>query len=172
MDFEFYLDKFRSSANKLDINLLAKRDIEVNVGVVMDSVYLKLYKREWSSDQNNPLDAETRIFFSIWVNEKTLRKNRVYYNIHALKLWNLKAYSISSRAFAAIFRKLLDENVQNWDNLRIDFGPLTLMEGWSEFQEVDLEKLIQNFAEKFLEIDHLIDQTLSIFKIKKLDNEK
>ncbi|MEP6645618.1 MAG: hypothetical protein ABJC12_00895 [Saprospiraceae bacterium] len=164
MEFEHYLGKFKKSADALDRNLLVQKGLEISVGIVMDSVYLKLYKREWTNDINNPLNAEARIFFSVWVNKKTLQENRVYYNIHALKLRKLKGYSILSREFAERFRKLFKKFQSKWENVSIKFGPLTLMEGWTEFDEGNLEKIILRFAEKFIEIENLIDKTLKEFE--------
>lgn len=164
MDFEHYLDKFKKSAESLDKELLNKKELEISVGIVMDSVYLKLYKREWTNDLNNPLNAEARIFFSIWVNEKTIQEKKVFYNIHALKLRKLEGYSILSRDFADRFREKFKEYQDNWVNVSVKFGPLTLMEGWTEFEEENLEKNIVQFAEKFIDIENLIDQTLKEYE--------
>lgn len=164
MDFEHYLDKFRKSAESLDKTNLNRKGLEISVGVVMESVYLKLYKREWTNDLNNPLNAEARIFFSIWVNEKTIQEKKIFYNIHALKLRKLKGYSILSREFADCFRKKFKKYQDNWINVSVKFGPLTLMEGWTEFEEENLEKSVLQFAENFIEIEDLIDQTLEEYE--------
>lgn len=164
MDFENYLDKFKKSADRIDKNSLVQKELEISVGIVLDSVFLKLYKREWTNDLNNPLNAETRIFFSIWVNKKTLQENKVFYNIHALKLRKLKGYSISSTEFAESFRQKFKKYQENWDNVSVKFGPLTLMEGWTEFKEENLETIVLQFAENFIEIENLIDQTLKEYE--------
>ncbi len=164
MDFENYLEKFKKSANRLNKNILDQKELEISVGIVLDSVYLKLYKREWTNDLNNPLSAETRIFFSVWVNEKTLQENKVFYNIHALKLRKLKGYSILSTKFADSFRKKFKKYQDNWDNVSVKFGPLTLMEGWTEFEEENLEKIVLRFADNFIKIENLIDQTLKEYE--------
>jgi hypothetical protein len=164
MNFEDYLEKFKKSAENIDKSILKKKDLEISVGIVLDSVYLKLYKRDWTNELNNPLSAETRIFFSIWVNEKTLQKNKVFYNIHALKLRKLKGYSILSTKFADSFRKKFKKYENSWDNVSVKFGPLTLMEGWKDFEEENLEIIITNFANNFVEIENLIEQTLKEFE--------
>ncbi|MGH2666646.1 hypothetical protein [Flavobacterium sp.] len=164
MDFENYLDKFKKSADRLDKSRLDKKELEISVGIVLDSVYLKLYKREWTNDLNNPLSSETRIFFSVWVNEKTLEENKVFYNIHALKLRKLKGYSILSTKFAESFRKKFKKYQENWDNVSVKFGPLTLMEGWAYFEEENIEKIVLRFAENFVEIENLIGQTLKEYE--------
>ncbi|MBK7651633.1 MAG: hypothetical protein IPJ20_14115 [Flammeovirgaceae bacterium] len=79
--------------------------MEVSVGIILDSVYLKIYKKEWTSDFSNPLNAEARIFFSIWLNDKKIQDNKIFYNIHALKLRKLKGYLILSKEFGEQFQK-------------------------------------------------------------------
>jgi hypothetical protein len=164
MDFEFYCHKFRKAAERLDKIQLNKKQLEASVGIVLDSVFLKLYKREWTSDLNNPLNAEARIFFSVWVNDKTIQENKIYYNIHALKLRKLKGHSVLSREFADRYRKHFKKYKTNWENVNINLGPLTLMEGWKELSAENLERIIVKLADDFSEIDHLIDETLKAFK--------
>lgn len=164
MDFEHYLEKFKKSADSIDKSRLDKAKLEISVGIVLDSVYLKLYKTEWTNDLSNPLSAESRIFFSVWLSEKTLREHKVFYNIHALKLRKLKGFSILSIKFADSFRKKFKKYEGNWSNISVKFGPLTLMEGWIEFKEENLEKDVLRFAENFIEIENLIDQTLKEYE--------
>lgn len=164
MDYTLYLDKFQKAANQLNKNVLAKKKLEVSVGIVLDSVYLKLYKKEWTNDADNPLTATTRIFFSVWVNDSILLDEKVFYNIHALKLRHLKGYAISSRDFATTFRKHFKEFEPQWENVSVKFGPLTLMEGWQKVDSENLEATITSLANNFLTIETLIDKTLSSFK--------
>ncbi|MEP7197099.1 MAG: hypothetical protein ABI851_11325 [Saprospiraceae bacterium] len=164
MDIKHYLDKFNKSADRLDKKQLNQKELEVSVDLVLDSVCLKLFKRAWTNDTNKPLTAEARIFFSVWINDKTLKENKVYYNIHALKLRKLNTYAILSRAFADNFRNKFKKYQNNWENVSTKFGPLTLMEGWVEFEEENLENIVFGFAEKFIEIEQLMDQTLKEFE--------
>ncbi|TDW46990.1 hypothetical protein EV144_1055 [Flavobacterium sp. 270] len=166
MDYQFYLDKFQASANLIDTKILEEKNILLNVGVVLDSVFLKLYKKEWTNDLEDPLNAKTRIFFSIWVNDHTLNNRKIYYNIHALKLRNLKGYSITSRNFAEIFRLHFKDFENNWENVSLKHGPLTLMEGWKNLEEENMKNTIVNLANNFLEIEYLINETLEKFKNK------
>ncbi len=172
MDFEYYLDKFKKSESQLNKNSLELKNLEVSVGIEMkDSVCLKLYKREWTNDLKNPLNAEARIFFSVWLSDKTVKENKLFYNIHALKLRKLKGYSILSRGFADSFIKEFKIYQDNWQNVSVKFGPLTLMEGWVELDEKNLETNILQLAEEFIKIEILFDQTLTKFK-KKLSSTK
>lgn len=164
MDYKYYLDIFQKAADNLDKIKLQEKQIEVAVGEVLNSVFLKLYKKSWANPSQNPITADTRIFFSIWVNNSTLDKQTLFYNIHALKLRHLKGYSIQSRKFADTFRKSFKDYKHNWQNVSDNFGPLTLMEGW---QQIDLENFqgdIVKLAKNFIEIEHLVDNTLNEFK--------
>ncbi|HMU46339.1 MAG TPA: hypothetical protein PKC72_08230 [Chitinophagaceae bacterium] len=164
MDYNFYLDIFQKSADKLDKKLLKRKLLEVGVGVVLDSVFIKLYKRGWTNDTTDPMNAKTRIFFSIWINDKTIKENKIFYNIHALKLRQLRGYSISSKQFAQRFRAAFEHYQDDWKNVSVKFGPLTLMEGWEALNEKDLENTLIRITRSFLKIDHLIDEILDSFK--------
>lgn len=164
MDYEYYLEKFRKAAELLDKKMLNEKHLEINVGITLNSVCLKLYKKEWANDKTDPINSKTRIFFSIWLNENTIQENKVFYNIHALKLRLIKEYSINSREFANGFRRDFKKYEQNWENISVKFGPLTLMEGWTELKEENLENNILKLANNFLKIEYLIDKTLENFK--------
>ena len=116
----------------------------------------------------NPLNAEAKIFFSIWVFDKTILQNRILCNIHAFKLRKLKGYSISSREFAERYRQSFEDFKNNWENVNVNLGPLTLMEGWKEFNTENLESIIVTTANDFLAIDHLIDNTMKAFERTRL----
>ena len=169
MAYEHYLDNFRKAADRIDKRMLQEKQLELNVGVKLNSVVLKLYKKEWANDKIDPLNANTRIFFSIWVNveEETKKQNKVFYNIHAFKLRELEGYAIKSRDFAESFRKEFVNHKQNWMNISVEFGPLTLMQGWGYFDKENLDNSIVNLANNFVSIDYLIDNTLKKFKKRK-----
>jgi hypothetical protein len=165
VDTSFYLDKFQKAADKLDKKLLKKKQVEN--AVVMygkDSVVLKLYKKSWTNQFQDPLTSESRIFFSIWVSDSSIKEEKLLYNIHALKLKQLKNYFIQSRKFAGVFRDRFKPFEHKWKNVSVDFGPLTLMEGWLNIDVVNFQDDILELANKFLEIEHLVDDTLAHFK--------
>ena len=164
MNYEYYLEKFQKSADRLDKKMLTKKHMEIHVGITLESVVLKLYKRSWTNDKMNPLNARTRIFFAIWTNDKTLRQNKIFYNIHALKLRDFKGYSITSKGFANSFREDFLIFEQDWKNVSTKYGPLTLMEGWEHFENATLEDIVLKLANKFLSIEHLIDNTLEKYQ--------
>lgn len=164
MDLKQYLKLFREAAGQVNKNILREQQIELAVGKVLDSVFLKLYKKSWANSPGDPLTAETRIFFSVWVNEKTLQEQKMYYNIHALKLRKLKGYAIESRKFASVFRAGFERYRNKWPNVAVDLGPLTLMEGWVKTDDEKMPEQVTMLANNFLEIAHLIDEALAQFR--------
>lgn len=163
MDTENYLDRFQKAADQLDKKLLQQKQIEVAVGVVLNSAFLKLYKKTWATPLQDPLTADSRIFFSIWINDATIKEQKIFYNIHALKLRHLKGYKIQSRKFADIFRNRFKQFDKKWKNVSVRFGPLTLMEGWLTIDPGNFQKEVVELANNFIEIEHLIDDTLEHF---------
>jgi hypothetical protein len=164
IDLNGYRDIFQKAAQALDISTLQDHNIEIAVVHVVDSIVLKLYKKSWSNPLEDPLTADTRIFFSIWVNKSSLEKQQLVYNIHALKLRHLKGYAIQSRTFAALFRKLFQEYQHKWPNCSTEYGPLTLMQGWQLIHPEYLQQQIIELANKFSEIEYLIDTILEEFR--------
>jgi hypothetical protein len=86
------------------------------------------------------------------------------YNIHALKLRQLKGYSIESRKFADTFRGEFKDFEYKWQNVSIKFGPLTLMEGLLKINAENFQDEILELVNNFLEIEYLVDETLAKFK--------
>jgi hypothetical protein len=165
MDTNFYLGIFQNAADEIDKNVLAQKQLEVATGLYGDSVFLKLYKKSWASPSPNPLTAQSRIFFSIWINDSAIAEEKLLYNIHALKLRLLKGYSIASRKFADSFRGYFAEFEQQWPNVSLNYGPLTLMQGWIQPDPEKMREEIVELSNNFLEIESLIDQTLAKFKV-------
>jgi len=164
MDFTYYLDKFQKASDQLDKKILDKKQIEVAVGIYKNSVFLKLYKKTWANKFQDPLTSDSRIFFSVWINDPVIKEQKIFYNIHALKLRQLKGYSIQSRKFADIFRDSFKDFEHKWKNVSVKFGPLTLMEGWLEIDLDNFQNEILELANNFLEIEHLVDNTLTKFR--------
>nr|WP_067059345.1 hypothetical protein [Mucilaginibacter sp. L294] len=164
IDSEIYLNTFQKAAVQLDKEVLKTLQIEVAVGEMMDSVYLKMYKRAWANPNEDPLHSKSRIFFSIWMNDNIIAEQKISYNIHAFKLRQLDGYLIQSRKFADLFRANFKQFENEWPNVSVKFGPLTLMEGWVRLQPDHLQNQIQSLAIGFLEIIPLIDNTLAKFK--------
>ncbi|MGB2846727.1 MAG: hypothetical protein WBB93_04125 [Saprospiraceae bacterium] len=164
MNFAQYLYQFQDTANQLDKKILKQKGLEVAVGITLESVYLKLYKKSWANPSQDPLTSTSRIFFSIWVNEVTLAEEKLFYNIHALKLRQLHGYKIESRKFADTFRALFKTLEDQWPNVSTQFGPLTLIEGWLPLDIPSLPHQLTRLADIFLTLEPLIDITLSRFQ--------
>ncbi len=162
MNTSFYIKEFQKAADQLDKKLLIKKEIEV--AVVLDSVCLKLYKKSWANELQDPLTTESRIFFSIWINDTTIEAQKISYNIHAFKLRHPKGYAIQSRQFADAFRESFKAFEAQWPNVSVKYGPLTLMEGWVKLNENDFIHDVLALANNFLAIEHLVDDTLLKFK--------
>lgn len=125
-------------------------------------VALKLLKPHWSNDVQDRIGNASGIFFSIWTDETSPRILR--YNIHAFKLRELKGYKLESRKFAEAFRTSFSKLHQEWPNLRTDFGPQTLMEGFQERPADALENTIVEWSSRFPPLADLIDALLKTKK--------
>jgi hypothetical protein len=161
MDLSSYLDKFQTSTARLDSARFSKDQLDYKCGRWLRSVVLKFQKKAWADPLPAAKPFEGSIFCSIWVNETLIQQGRLNYNIHALKLRELKGYAIQSREFAEAFRSRFKPFSRKWPNVSVDFGPLNLMEGWAPFDETDLEPKIQQLAYQFLELAPIIDDLLA-----------
>ena len=75
MEKTFYLEDFQRMAAALKSELLTHR-LEVAAVTYGDAVVLKLYRASWANPSQDPLTAETRIFFSVWTKEQPLKKQK------------------------------------------------------------------------------------------------
>ncbi|MFP3835150.1 hypothetical protein [Chryseobacterium sp. SIMBA_028] len=164
MDYTFYLKEFNSVIEIIPKEEFERCNLEVAIEVVLESAALKVYNPEWSGDPLSPLDATGRIFFSIWINEQSIKERKVYYNIHALKVRTLTNYSISSRKFAQDFRSEFLKYQKDWPNVSVDCGPLTLMQGWVDLKVEKLQKNVFELVQNFLKISFTIDRVLALYK--------
>ncbi len=168
MNHIHYLNSFKNAANRPDKKLLSKKQVEVETGIWLECIVLRLQKKHWANSPYDKPHSGSSIFFSVWLNDKTIKKNKILYNIHALKLRQLKGYAITSKAFASGVRKKFKNFEHQWPNVSVDFGPQTLMQGWEKMETAHLEKTILELADKFLEIDFLIDDLLGDYKLKNI----
>src|SRR5882757_5935517 len=104
METKYLLDKFQSSVDQLDKQLFSQSQLELKVGVWLNSVALKIQKASWLNKSPSAKPFEESIFFSVWINDGAIQEGKLLYNIHALKLRELTGYSIKSREFAEAFR--------------------------------------------------------------------
>lgn len=156
---ENYLKAFRRIASRVRPSL-EKEQIEVHVGSWLGSAAVKLQKPRWSGEKPVAAPATTGIFFSVWIEEKSLKKNRVFYNVHALRLRNLGGYTIQSREFAGAFRTKFAPTSGGWPNVSVDYGPQTLMQGWIELNPAHLENDVVALVCRFVPLASTIDALL------------
>jgi hypothetical protein len=164
IETEYYLDKFQKSLAQLDRKgAFSQKSLAGKVGIWLDSVVLKVQKKSWINASAKPFGEG--VFFSVWLNDESLDKGKLYYNIHALKLRELKGYVIKSREFAEAFRLKFRSFESKWPNVSVNFGPLTLMEGWIDIEQEKIPDIVTNLASGFSEIAFIIDDLLSERKI-------
>jgi len=154
-----HLKSFRRIADTAQPSLQSHQ-LETSVGLWHNSAVLKVQKRDW---KEVPADGspEAGIFFSIWVEAKSLKKNQAFYNIHALRLRSLSAYTLQSREFAAAFRARFQHQKDAWPHVSLEYGPQTLMQGWisldSGHADEEMASLIRLFIPAAIIIDELLD---------------
>ena len=130
-------------------------------GYYIDCWVLKLQKASWTNDPMHQIANQSGIFFSVWGNGESLKENRVLYNIHALKLRLLKGYAITGRNFASDFRERFKAVRGEWPNVRLDYGPATLMQGWIAGEPDVLSKDILTLMDRFVRLSPVIDDLLA-----------
>ncbi|HMS65316.1 MAG TPA: hypothetical protein PKD83_08710 [Ignavibacteria bacterium] len=157
-----YLKRFEKISRKIKSKLPSDSQLEITTGIWLDSVVLKIQKNSWKNITGISEKTESSIFFSIWLEEKGIKKNQIFYNIHAFKLRKLLGYKIESRDFAFSFRQRFKKFNQSWPNVSENFGPLTLMQGWLTVDlnnfENDVLKLTDNFMKIIIVIDDLLEE--------------
>jgi len=150
-----YLDLLDRVAQDVAPGLIRKHGIETAAGAWLDSAALKLQKESWTDG-----GIGQGIFFSIWVGEKQVREKRFNYNIHALKLRQREGFSIKPREFAAAFRARREFSHDRWPNMRTDFGPQTLMQGWLPLQPQTFHHDVLALVDHFVMVHPVIDEML------------
>lgn len=93
-----------------------------------------------------------------------MQEEKLYYNIHALKLREFKNYKIASRDFAQDFRNEFSKYQKGWPNISLKYGPLTLMQGWVSFKPDNMQENIHELVQHFLNISFIIDEVLDRYK--------
>jgi len=155
-----YLDLFRRVVDGNSETLECYQLVPF-VGEWFQSVVIKLQKPGWSSTalHENPIHAG--IFFSIWVSPADIEKGLVRYNIHALQMRALPGHAIKSREFAEAFRAAFEAHRAEWENVRVDFGPQTLMEGVIPLVVATLEEDVDRLIKLFIPLSGVIDGLLA-----------
>jgi len=164
METALYLEKFQQAVNSMDKQLFVQNNLELKVGVWIDSVVLKIQKKAWLGNSPSAKPFSSSVFFSVWTSDKSIGKSQLLYNIHALKLREVKGYTLRSRDFAADFRSRFKPFENQWPNVSTQFGPLTLMEGYMNIDTDNFEREITELALKFTSIQFIIDDLFAARK--------
>lgn len=159
MDTRHYLNLFQQSLESIDKKAFSDQQLDAKVGVWLNSVVLKIQGKDWYPTDAKPFS--TGIFFSVWVSDDTISNGKIYYNTHALKLRDLKAYRLQSREFADAFRNEFKAHEQDWPNVNTKFGALTLMEGWVPLNDKSIERDVTTLAQKFLALAPITHKLLA-----------
>jgi hypothetical protein len=138
----------------------AKPAIDSAVVCKVGDHVLKLQKPAWTNDDMRNTPNRSGIFFSIWWDGGAEPVCRANYNIHALKLRQLRGFKITSRDFAEDFRRRFRRAAGHWPNVSTEFGPLTLMQGWIDVVATAFEADVIRLMNRFLEISPIIDELL------------
>lgn len=133
--------------------LLKKHGLQAMTGEWLDCAVLKLQKDAWTDGGRGQ-----GVFFSVWIGEKELKKQRFNYNIHALKLRLRKGYAIKPGEFTRTFRAKLDP--APWPNVSVDYGPQTLMQGWLPADLKTFRREVAGLMKSFVAIHAVIDEML------------
>ena len=133
--------------------LSEKFQLHCETGRRLDCATLKLQKGHWGDH-----GMEQGIFFSVWLGNQDVLKNRFNYNIHALKLGLQKCCGVKPVAFARAFRSRF--NPTGWPNVGADYGPQTLMQGWLPLDLRTFEHDVVGLIDRFASMHHLIDDLL------------
>jgi hypothetical protein len=115
--------------------------------------FVRLHRDSWKT-------GPAEVFFSVWTDKASRDSGRIHYNIHALKMRQFKGHVISSRDFANNFRKNFKALSSSWPNIRVDYGPLNLMQGWIELRDESFERNVLGLMSQFAAVCPIIDQLL------------
>lgn len=150
-----YLELLSALQQRIRSKLLDEHDLHCEVGEWLDCAVLKLQKKTWTKN-----GLGEGVFFSVWIGEKELKRNRFNYNIHAYKLRLWKDHEIKPVEFASSFRSRVRSLAGSWPNLEMDYGPQTLMQGWLDLSAETFERDVSDLIEKFVGIQGIVDEML------------
>ena len=148
-----FLDEFQKIKRIYDKTASPKSGLVCVTKVFEGCPGVRLHRNSWIS-------GTAGVFFSVWTDKDSESSGRLHYNIHALKMRQLKTQAVTSRNFADDFRKNFKPHSKSWPNVRMDYGPQNLMQGWIEFRPKTFEPDVLTLMNQFSEISPIIDQLL------------
>ncbi len=156
-----FREAFRNIKQAYDLEPDRYPGLECTVYAYHDCPALKLQKGSWTNGNSSDAANECGIFFSVWLDKPGLRLSRAHYNIHALKLRQLKGYSIASIDFAREFQESFQSLPNAWPNVSVQYGPQTLMQGWIEVVPESFERDVRSLIAEFEAASVVIDTLLA-----------
>lgn len=127
-----------------------------------DTAALYIAKKNWTNRFERDREKTIGIFYCVWVSPELLEEEKYAYNIHSLKLRDLPGYKLASREFANEFRAAVHSRVASWPNIRMDYGPLTLLEGRDICELGSFEEKVEKRISEFVGIHKEIDKLLQV----------
>lgn len=138
--------------------MLARNELVCKAMPHDDSAVFYLAKNEWTNRLVKKAGEDTQgVFCSLWTNAELIKQGRFSYNIHSLKLHALPACRLTSRKFAEDFRNAVKDRIREWPNVRTDYGPLTLLQGYELCELDDFSTKARERVEAFASISGIID---------------
>ena len=125
------------------------------------SSVLYVAKPHWTNRFDHDREKTVGIFFAVWVSDELIEQRLFAYNMHALKLRELRGYKLTSRRFADSFRTAVQAEISEWPGVRTDFGPLTLLEGREHCDPQSFERKATERVSDFIRIHHVVDDLLA-----------
>jgi hypothetical protein len=157
-----YAAIFQQVRKRYEIQPTRDPDLICADGLYGNCDVLKWRKVSWTNDDPTQIKSPTGgIFFSIWITEDGGPAGRAEYNIHSYRLRKLPAYNIASREFCRQFRAAFADISGSWPNVRTDFGPTNLMQGWFEMSPETLADRVLMLVEDFRAVAMIIDNLLA-----------
>lgn len=117
----------------------------------------KLMKDHWSTSPDDEL-GNNGIFFSMWVDSKNLKKMKISYGVHQLKLKEVLGSKVQPGQFVDEFRSKARKKLVGQPNIEIDIGPVYLYKGSFIASPEEIEKASNVVINGFLKISDIIDK--------------
>lgn len=130
-----------------------------------ETAALYVAKPHWTNRFDERRESTSGIFFTVWVTPALIERSRLAYNVHSLKLRELQGYKLASRKFAEEFRQTVRPYVRAWPNISMDFGPLTLLQGYDNYAAKSFEPTVTRRVLDFVEVHQAIDRLIDKHKL-------
>lgn len=161
MEIERYYKEFVEIEKKLRDKLKKTHQVNIKTGLKDDKTLtiFKLLKDHWSTSPPDEL-GNNGVFFCMWVDSKNLKKMKILYGVHQLKLKEVLGPKAKPGQFVDNFRSEARKKLIGQPNVEIDIGPVYLYRGSFIASPEDIEETSKIVIKGFLEINELIDKHL------------